>query len=222
MVPDVLDVPPPGWPATEIARPRIAETAGAQMTSFRANRSASDDAALVSGCVATPIPGWLEEMRPAVEGRTIALAAAAAERVTGRAVDARADASGALELRAASDLQATPLGVARTFVGFDASRVFTCFVLCATRIPRGSETAEPLGCESSVRQATLEGSVAPPHAGLGLRSVAWAIHHPRPSALVGGGLMLAAGIIAVVTRRRPRCRRAHGNRHVSPEETGET
>jgi hypothetical protein len=205
MVPHVAAEPPPGWLAADVAAPRIAESAGAEWTSFRASHPTDEAAALVSGCVATPIPGWVEDMRPAVEWRTTALAGAAAERITGVPMDARADTRGTFSLRAASQLQGPAIGMARTFVGFDASRVFTCFVTCAARAP-GEAVGERLDCERSVIEATLEGSTPPPRAGLALRGVTWAVHHPRPAAVGGGALVAAVGMLAVITRRRPRSR----------------
>jgi hypothetical protein len=206
MVPHVAAEPPQGWLAAEIAPPRIAESAGAELTSFTAARSPEDHAAVVAGCVATPIPGWVEDMRPAVEGRTTALAGAAAERIAGTAVDARGDGQGGFDLRRASDLDhagAPIIGTARTFVGFDqqdGGRVLTCFAACTRK--SGSEA--PLGCERSVAAARLVGSTPPPRPGLALRSVTWAVHHPRPAALGATILIAFAGVLAVVTRRRPR------------------
>src|SRR4051812_4300536 len=106
---DVVAQPPAGWLATEVAAPKIAESSGAELTSFRATRPADDSAVFASGCVATPIPGWVDDMRPAIEGRTTALAGAVAERIIGAPVDARGDGRGGFVLRAASDLDGLPL-----------------------------------------------------------------------------------------------------------------
>lgn len=197
MAPDVTVEPPPGWVEIELPRPNLAEGAGAELASYRA--TGTERAVLASGCVATPIPGWVDEMRPAVDARTIALAGAVAARIVGAPVDARPDGEGAFDLRPASDLGSEPIGKARTFVGFDASRVFTCFVTCAAKSGSG-----PLGCEAALRGAALEGSTAPPPAGIALRGVTWAVHHPRPVATAGGVIVVVAGVAAVVTRRRPR------------------
>ena len=213
MSPVIVADPPPGWVQTEIAPPRIAENAGAELTSFRAHRSADGREALVSGCVAVPIPGWVEDMRPAVEARTTALAGAATQRITGVPMDARvaaqpaADGASRFDLRAASDLAGPSIGIARTFVAFDASRVFSCFVTCALENHQanpGEGDAGPLGCASAVGAANLQGSHPPPTPGLLLRTATWAVHHPRPTALGGGLLLLLLSVAAVVGRRRPR------------------
>src|SRR5262249_2455952 len=120
---------------------------GAELTSFRGNHTKMPEAAslgqdaLVSGCVATPIPGWVEDMRAPVDARAIALAGAVAAKITRAPMDARPDGANGFDLRKASDLGGTPIGTARTFIGFDSSRVFTCFVVCATEIPSPSPPA---------------------------------------------------------------------------------
>jgi hypothetical protein len=203
--PHVAATPPPGWVVTEIEKPKIAKSAGAAFTTWTAARSSTDDAAFVTGCVATPIPGWVEEMRPAVEGRTVALAGASASTITGAPIDARPGNDGMLDLRAASDLAGPVIGHARTFVGFDESRVLTCFATCASK--KGD--APPPGCHHSVFGARLEGALPPPQPGLALRSATWAIHHPRPVTLGVFGSIALAAVLAVAARRRPRSR-MHG------------
>src|SRR5262245_62504563 len=122
MTPHLVAEPPPDWVAAGIAPPKIAQGAGAELTSFEASRAPKDDAAVVAGCVATPIPGWVEDMRPAVEARTVALAGASAAAVVGVPIDARPASDGSLALRAASDLSGAVVGSGRTCVGLDASR----------------------------------------------------------------------------------------------------
>jgi hypothetical protein len=193
------------WVATEVEKPKIAESSGAVFSMWIASRSATGDAAFVVGCVATPIPGWVEDMRPAVEGRTVALAGASASKITGGPIDARSGNDGVLDLRAANDVTGSVIGHARTFLGFDTSRVFTCFATCASTTP-GTSDSSSRECDRSVAEARLEESLPPPPPGLALRSVTWAVHHPRSAALGAFGLMVLAGIVAVAFRRRPRSR----------------
>lgn len=197
--PYVRAEPPSGWLATEIARPKIAESAGAALTQWDASAAPNDDAALVRGCVGTPIPGWVDDMRPAIDARTTALAGAAAERATGFGIDARWDGSGAFVLRPSSRLDGEPIGRARTFLGWADGRVFTCFAACARRRGVG-----PAGCEHAITTASLEGSAGPPQPGLALRGATWAIHNPDAAASLGGALLVAAALAALATRRRPR------------------
>jgi hypothetical protein len=198
--PRVAASPPAGWVATEIERPRIAESSGAAFTAWNALGGSEGDARFVAGCVATPIPGWVEDMRPAVEGRTVALAGAVAGKIAGTPIDARPGEAGVLDLRAANDLNGPVIGHARAFVGFDASRVFTCFATCVSR------QGPSRGCDRAVVESRLEGSLPPPTPGLALRSVTWAVHQPRPATIVGLGVIAIASILAVVLRRRPRTR----------------
>lgn len=215
-VPHVAVEAPPGWVATELERPPIAESSGARFTQWLAWRAAEDDAALVAGCVSSPIPGWVEDMRPAVEARTIALAGAAAGKITGSPLDARAEEETAtLALRAANDLGGPLVGRARTFVGFDEAHVFTCFAACASRrspalrhdAPSAARTdGTSSGCTSAIAASRVEGTAPPPEPGIALRVATWSVHHPRPVTLGGLGIVVLAGALAVVLRRRPRSR----------------
>ncbi len=204
VAPRVVAKTPAGWVAAEIERPAVAESSGARFVQWQASRSAGDDGALVVGCVATPILGWVEDMRPAVEARTVALAGAVAAKITGAPVDARAE-DGTLALRAASDLAGPLVGRARTFVGFDESQVLTCFATCATK-SGASLRRDESSCGHVVEAARLEGALPPPRPGLGLRAATWAVHHPKPVAAAGLGLVVLVGTLAVVMRRRPRSR----------------
>lgn len=191
MNPRVVAPIPAGFQAVEIDRPKVAESAGARIVSWESHRD--PDGTLVSGCVATPIPGWVEDMRPNIEGRTVALAGAATEKIVGQSIDARPDGNGFFALRLASRLDDPPLGRARTFLGFSKDDVLTCFATCVGT-----------SCEASVAAASLEGSLPPPKPGLVLGSVEWAVHHPRDSAGYGAGFVVFAAVLAVVTRRKPR------------------
>jgi hypothetical protein len=227
-VPDVRLDAPPEWtldPTTE--QPKLAESSGAEMVSYRVLRDPTKKheeghavGGLVAGCVATPIPGWVDDMRPSIEGRTVALAGAATERLLGGdfPIDARQSGDGkTLVLRSAKDLDQGPaapiVGSARTFVGFDSSsRVFTCFAACASRSGSGSGSGSGsqnpvvVGCEAAVAGSRLEGSSEPPTPGLALRSVTWAVHHPRPFALGAAIFITSLAVLAIVRRPRPRFR----------------
>lgn len=194
MIPRVVVALPATWTRTEVPSPKISGSAGAELTSFEALRAAPDDRSIVTqGCVATPIPGWVEDMRQAVEGRTVALAGASAALAAGHPIDARPDGRGGFELRDVRRLEEPPIGSAHTFVGFDAGHVHTCFATCIGAT-----------CIAAVESARLEGSGPPPSPGIALSGVTWAVHHPRPFAIGVGVLLVLTGALAVALRRRPR------------------
>jgi hypothetical protein len=179
--PSVAVVPPAGWSAAELAPPVLAGGADARVVHWSAFAAPDGRARLLAGCVATPIPGWVEDMRPAVEARARGLADGSADRLVGG--DAAA--------------------LTRTFLGFTRTEVVTCFATCAA--PKS--TSPPVrACDGAVEAARLEGGAAPPPAGLALGTVTWGVHHPR-AAVAGGALAtFLVAVVAVAARRRPRSR----------------
>lgn len=151
---------------------------------------------MAAGCVATPIPGWVEDMQPAVAFRTVGLLAAAASKMLGAPSDLRPVREGVFELRRADSVAGPATGLARTFIGFDESRVLTCFAACVDRSERS--------CTAAVDGARLVGSLEPPPPKLGLRAVTWAVHHPQPTALGAAALLVVGAVAFVAFRRRPR------------------
>jgi hypothetical protein len=138
-------------------------------------------------------------MRPAIEGRTIALAGRTAESVVGAPIDARED-NGLLVLKRANSLGGPTVGTARTFLGFDEGHVATCIVVCAS----ATESTRP--CDATVKSARLEGGGPAPPPGIGLGAITWAVHHPRPTAGFGALLLVGSAVLAILWRRRPRFR----------------
>ncbi len=199
--PVVVAEPPAAWVAADVARPPIAESTGASWSSWSASRSPGDEAAMVRACVAAPVPGWVEDMRPALANRTVALAAATAERVTGFPIET-ADAGAWLALHPVGRTEPV-LGATRTFLGFEGDSAFGCFVVCAARRQPNAAAAP---CNEVVVRAQLEGGSPPPRPGVALRTVTWAVHNPRPTALAFGAVAVLAGAAAVATRRKPRAR----------------
>lgn len=201
--------PPPGFEAaTEVAQPAIGgrdSPSGSVFTQWDASRSPSTKQTLLVGCVSTPIPGWVDDMRPTVDYRTVALLNASAERVVGVPVETR-DGSGHFSLRPVGAPEGAPfVGIGRTFVGFGEHDVVTCFAACV--VPKGRVDATTRRtCDASVLAARLQGDRAPPPSGIVLGGLTWAVHHPGTAVTWGGVLTFALGVVAVASRRRPRSR----------------
>lgn len=200
--------PPPGWVGASVAQPPIGAGSGATFTQWLAWRAPSANETLLVGCVATPIPGWVEDMRPTVDFRTVSLMNASTERVVGVPVETR-DATGHFSLRPVGAPEDAPrVGIGRTFVGWSEHEVVTCFATCA--VPQGAAAAPApstvRACDASVLRARLEGSRAPPPPGLVLGAATWAVHHPSTAVAWGAVLVIALGTMAVALRRRPRSR----------------
>jgi len=174
-------------------------------TQWSAARLPGAKPTLLLGCMATPIPGWVEDMRPTVDARTLTLLDASAERVAGAPIEARAT-SGHWELRTVgAPPDAAPVGIGRTFVGFGERDVITCFAACV--VSKGNaDTATTRSCDASVVAAHLDGDHAPPPAGLVLGALTWGVHHPAAALGWGGVATFALGVLAVASRRRPRSR----------------
>jgi hypothetical protein len=193
----VAEPPTPAWVvAADAPRPPIGDYADARLTSFEARRAPDGSATLVHGCVSAKIPGWVEDMRPKIEASVVGLTAYNAGQIADTPIEARPE-GGALVLRATGGPRR---GSARTFIGFEADRVSTCWALCVAR-----ESDRP-ACDASVADARLEGSMPPPPPGFALRAISWAVYHPTHTALTAGVIVAFASVVAVARRRRPRAR----------------
>ena len=203
--------PPPAtsngqaWDAAPVGPPVLGGGAGATFTQWDATASAKSGDALLLGCVETPIPGWVEDMRQAVQARTRTLASTSLERIVGVPVDTR-DADGHFDIRYAGGPEDAPrVGIARTFIGWSEGAVVTCFAACAT--PKRVARADiGRACDASVAGARLEGGSAAPAPGLVLGAVTWGVHHPGATVMWCSVLAFALAVLAVVFRRKPRCR----------------
>ena len=201
--PSVAAEPPPGWIAADVPRPLLGGGSGATLTQWSALRSPTSDDVLLLGCVATPIPGWVDDMRPSVEGRTLGFASSSAERAVGGQVETRNEGARLSVRRVGATEDPQAVGVLRTFIGWNDHDLVTCFAACvAPRVGSRPERA----CDVSVDAARLEGGTEPPPPGLALAGVTWAVHHPSSTVLWAALLTIFVGAVAVVSRRRPRSR----------------
>ena len=208
MGPIVVAETPPSWVAADVAQPPLAGTSGARFTQWEAVRSPDGSAALVRACVETPIPGWVPDMRTAVEARANALAMATAERTSGAQAERRDEGHRPLVRTMGAPEGSPPIGAARTFLGFDDHEVATCFAVCTTKSVAHPASPHPLQptCESAVASAHLTGGTNPPKPGLVVGAASWAVHHPVRTAAGSAFAACVLGVLAVVVRRKPRSR----------------
>jgi len=191
---------PSAWVAADVARPPLAESSGATWASWNAWRSPTKEApagTLVSACIAAPVPGWVDDMRPAFAARGVSLAGATAGTIAGFGVETFDDGD-TFGLRAAGG--GPTIGHARTFLGFGGTNVHSCFVVC------GGPNGEPSACTEVVVRARLEGGDVPPRPGILLGAVTWAVHHPSTTATAFAAVVLLGAVVAIATRRKPRAR----------------
>ena len=164
-----------------------------------------DGEALAFGCVSTEIPGWVDDMRPVVDARSMGLTASVAEGLAGAPI--RANDVGR------SDAQTTPLaivdasngrnlGSAKKIIAFDEGAVVSCFVVCVAKTAGAARA-----CDPAVEATRVVGDRAPPPPGFALAAVTYGVHHPNESAMSALGFVVALGVLVVATRRRPRFRR---------------
>jgi hypothetical protein len=203
----------PGATAVTLAPPPLSGAAGSELRGFSASLLPTGSL-LVSGCVATPIPGWVEDLRPPVVARAHAWTAKLAEAIAGVPVELReANPQGVARVHAVAVAgDAGSRGVARVLVGFDqagGAAVLTCGVACGLSDTARSAVADAeveRACEAAVRSAHLVGDTAPPPPGRALEAVAWAVHHPTPAATAGLSIAGVGLLALVLARRRPRSR----------------
>lgn len=197
---------PDGADHITVAQPPLSSGSDAAFTQWASVR-ATDGSVLLTACVSTPIPGWVDDMHGAVSARGRGVAAAAVERAAGGPVELRGDEP--LVVFAAGTNHA--IGVARVFLGFDDGAVATCFAACvASREPTRADAADleatSRACDASVVGARLEGSVRAPEPGVLLGAASWAVHHPRHAASSTGALLALAAVATLVTRPKTRSR----------------
>lgn len=205
----ILVTLPEGWMAVPLPPPDVSQTPEVSVLDWHAwappGKLEGEQARLVTACFGGETHAWTDEVEPMVLDRLRAVVSSTALRLdgvgglrvasmhrTGRVTTEWLDGSGEAESRLA----------ARTFLGFAdsgdpaAGHLVGCFALCI---------ADLHGCRTSVERATVEGTfVDAPHPTLSVRALVAMVHHP--TATFGSLALLCAlvGILAVVTRKRPR------------------
>ena len=189
----------PAWEVLSLPKPGLGEGADVAYTSYEARRRDGASPTLVSGCVAAPVPGWVEDMRRPVEHRGMNLLVVSGQIATGEPVGTEGVPGQEGLFTLWSD--GKRVGTARLGLGFDDEpRVFTCWLVCANK--DGNTGA----CDDVVRTARFDSGDPPPPPGVALSVVTWAVHHPRTAAPAAGAVVVVLGALAVVLRKKPRTR----------------
>src|SRR4051794_35172065 len=115
-----VEVLPLSWTRATVPEPLLGGGSGATLTQWDATRSPTTRDVMLVGCVATPIPGWVDDMRIAVDSRTVALMHGSAERAVGGSLEVRSEGDVFRLRRAGAE---GSVGIGRTFVGFEADAV---------------------------------------------------------------------------------------------------
>lgn len=191
------------WQPFDLEPPTLAASSGARVDSWLAMRPSADGPSLVAGCVATPIPGWVEDMRPAADARVTAFAGAVASRVIGRPARVMAGADGNLAVHVDGDAADGSRGAARTFLGFDSANLYACVAVCVNPREFSSSARD---CAALVRDTHLEGSAEAPAPGHLLMLASMALHQPKLALTAFVGISLLFAVLAIVTRPKPRSR----------------
>jgi hypothetical protein len=163
---------------------------------------------LVAACFTGETGWWTPEAEPVVLDRLGAVVSSTAVRVAGvgaRRVASSEHVGASTREHIVGAGEAEGRLVARTFLGFvdagdgSAGPLVGCFALCAT------DRTDLAACAPSVEEATIVASFVPaPQPTLAVRAIVAMAHHPSVTAASALTFSILAGVVALVTRRRPR------------------
>ena len=201
--------PPPGWGPAALAEPDLSQSPEVALLGWKVwgpsgspGGAPARDTRLVAACFGVETSRWTKEAEPIVLDKVAQMAASTALRVGGLGAmrpvetkDAPQGGAATQELEGTGD--ATESVSARTFLGFVPPTMVGCFALCVD--PHGQ------ACRTSALEARVDGHFRPPpEPGVLLDGVLAAVHHPRAAASTLAALAALGGVLAIVTRRRPR------------------
>lgn len=139
-------------------------------------------------CVGTDVGTWNADVTELANQKLAEIASGTAARMHGGATPmhvVRQSSDARDRTLAADDGDAS----ARTFLVFTDSRAHGCFVSCAS------------ACGRTIDDARVTGELRdPPPAGVGLRALSNAVHHPRVAAGALLALVVVAAALAIATR----------------------
>ncbi len=195
--------PPEGWlHDSDLAAPDLTQTPQSRVSEWHSWKSPTSQARLVAACFETPTSAWAAEVEPFALDKMTQFASSTAIRLglPGELASGETTHEGDVVTRV---LRGD--GDGRAFLAFTrigGQPVLTsCFALCADR--------QSAACEPSVSRARIDGPVVhAPEPNLGVHLLLNAIHHPSTTAAAFAGIVCLGLTMAVLTRKRPRRRRA--------------
>jgi len=194
---------PAGYAAGDLGAPDFTQSPRLSLEQWQSARAGSGDVVLAWGCTGADASSWSADATELAQGKLAELASSTAARMRHRATPMHvvATAQGGRTRSLAADGSET--ATAETFVAFTAGRAHGCFVACAD-----ASCADATAGAQVVARGGADGGVGalvpPPPAGLGLRTLGLAVHHPRGALAVLGAVLVAAAALAILTRPRPR------------------
>ncbi len=195
-------------PDEGLGPPDVSASPRARVASWAAWRSGDGAAHLVAACFDVTTGGWTPDADGIARGKLHETIAGVAVRAggAGELLVTETHAEPSVTSRTYAG-RAGPDGATRTarsaqgFVAAPEPTLASCFALCVDR-------ASPARCDEAIRSARFSRDFVPPPApGFALRALSALVHHPDVTAWGGATLLVALGVLAIATRKRPKRRR---------------
>jgi hypothetical protein len=194
--------PPQEWAPCVVARPELAKGGGVSVDAWSAWSDPNAAAHAVHGCLGTDLGTWTDELGPFALERVAATMSTVATKLTGT-TSLRAETVqhlGNVTTQSFASAGDDAHVVGRTFLGFASTprgpRIEGCFILCAPTTPT---------CDEALDAATPNAAFVPaPATSPPLRALVFGVHHPLAVAITLLSALCVLGVVAIVTRRRPR------------------
>jgi len=185
--PEVFVSVPPGFTRDgDLAPIDLSQTPQLTLEQWGSARDLAGKTTIAWACIGTDVSTWNADVSELANQKLVEIASGTAARMHGSATPmhlVRSHDGGSTYVSDEGD------AAARTFLVFTDARAHGCFVSCSS------------ACGSAIDDAKVVGELRePPPAGAGLRTLSYAVHHPR----VAAGALLAtialAAALAIVKR----------------------
>jgi hypothetical protein len=182
--PELLVNGPPGFTRDgDLAPIDLSQTPQLTLEQWGSARDGSGKTTIAWACIGTDVSTWNADVTELANQKLAELASGTAARMHGSATPMHVVST----MDRARTLQADEGAAhARTFLVFSESRAHGCFVACAD--------------DANVDARIVGDAREPPPAGVGLRALSYAVHHPRVAAGALAATILFAAALAIATR----------------------